>query len=272
MKQENKVKTGFAVLSAAILLGGWGLFDHATKEKEAVKAGLEGQLTILTDRVIELESQLQDNKSLSLEDIDDFIMENPTVIVKSLAKLRFEQEQLAKQSEAELVKQSLDALYNDKNDPYLGNPNGKHVVVEFLDNNCGFCKKLSPTLKEFIAIDPEAKVIIKEYPIFQNQPTSAYSALMGTAVFYHSPEAYAKLHDLFMTNRLTREFIDQSIASLGITKEDLKPHLERAKKQLDTVRGLGARLRVSGTPTVFVGSEKIKGGMSAMELKAKFSN
>lgn len=239
---------------------------------------------IMGAALIESFNQLETNRNdlIELKDaaiihgqganLEQFLMDNPEVVIKSLAKYRFEQEQLAGQKEQAAVKQSHDALYTDKNDPFLGNPNGKHVVVEFVDYNCGYCKRLTATMKEFVSIDPEAKVIIKEYPIFQNNPTSAYSALVATAVFYLNPNLYADVHTAFMSNNLSREFIDQTLVSLGITKQELDPHMDRAKKQIETVRALGNRLQVTGTPTVFVGSEKLQGGLSAVELKARFTN
>ncbi|EGR0468595.1 hypothetical protein FG064_16485 [Vibrio cholerae] len=210
--------------------------------------------------------------SLTKSDLELMLMDNPEAIIKSLAKYRFEQEQRDAEEQYKLNKSSYDALYLDSNDPFIGNPNGKHVVVEFIDYNCGYCKKLAPTLKEFVSIDPEAKVIIKEFPIFQNNPTSAYSALVATAVFYLNPSLYDDIHTAFMSKNITREFIDQTLVGLGISKEDLEPHMDRAKKQIERVRALGERLRVTGTPTVFVGSEKLQGGLSAVELKARFTN
>lgn len=261
---EKKFKRGLCFTLAILTLSNISLYLSMHSKIDTI------DFNSLKDKVIELE-QNKNQSSLTVEDVENVIMENPELLVKSLAKLRFEQEQLAAQREAEQVEKSLDALYSDAGDPYIGNPAGKHVLTEFVDYNCGACKTLSPQMKAFVALDPEAKVIIKEFPIFQNNPTSAYSAIMATAVFYHDPQAYSQVHNAFMTNQLTREFIDQTIADLGIAKEDLAPHIDRAKQQIEKVRSLGAQLRVSGTPTVFIGAERVRGGLSAMELKARFA-
>lgn len=233
----------------------------------------------LTDSVIELDlkytqlltSTTELQQPVSVDFITDVLMEQPEVIVKSLAKYQFEQEQFAKQEESKQIETSLDALYTDNNDPYFGNPNGKNRVVQFVDYNCGYCKKLSPTLKQLVEIDPEAKIIVKEYPIFQNNPTSAYSSLIATSVYYYKPELYGAIHSALMaTPQLTRPNIDATLVKLGINKDSLLPHMDKAKQQIESVRMLGASLNVSGTPTVFIGAERTHGGFTAEQYKAMF--
>lgn len=273
MENTTKTKLGFLAFGVALVVSNLSIYNALT-QKASVESltEAEGEITLLADRVIGVEGEMGEIVTLNLEDIDKFIMDNPEVVVKSLAKYRFEQEQLAKQKESDRTQRFMDQLYNDNNDPFFGNPNGKHVIVEFADYNCGYCKRLSPTLEQFVAIDPEAKVIMKEYPIFTNKPTSAYAALMATAVFYHNPNSYEAVHKAFMKNKLTRDFIDQTIAQQGITTEDLQPHLERAKQQVEKVRTLGVQLGVQGTPTVFVGTQRVGANVTAAQLKSMFGN
>ncbi|AUI88841.1 hypothetical protein BS333_20935 (plasmid) [Vibrio azureus] len=263
--EQKKINLGLGGVCLALIISNVALYTSLQEESEVI--------TKLSDAMINVETNLlQAPSSFAEEDVKNFIMDNPDVVVKSLAKYRFEQEQAAKVQEAKKVESSMDALYNDKNDPFIGNPNGKHVMVEFVDYNCGYCKRLAPTLKEFVAIDPEAKVIVKEYPIFTNQPTSAYSAMVATAVFYYKPEMYGDIHHAIMGSKLTREGIDQILVNYGIEKDKLQPYMETARKQIEKVRGLGAQLKVTGTPTVFIGAERVHGGWSAQQLKAKFTN
>ncbi|MGF1756413.1 thioredoxin domain-containing protein [Photobacterium sagamiensis] len=206
------------------------------------------------------------------EEFSDRLMDNRKSIVKSLDKYSFEQKQLAKKEAMDSVAEYSDALYQDKNDPVMGNPNGKHVVVEFIDYNCRYCKKLAPTLERFIQLDPEAKVIVKEYPIFNNQPTSQYSALMGTALFYYDQAKYSKFHHAVITQpKITKESVEEVLFSLGIEKINLKPHLEKARDHIKKTRTLGVQLKVKGTPTVFVGVERMNGGFTAEDLIKMFN-
>lgn len=269
-KMNKKVTAGLAVSALALLISNAVLFSKVTTLEENAVTKLE--VAGLKDSVTEFETTLA-NQELTLSDnqFSDLMMNNPKIIVKSLAKFRFEQEQLAKQEANKKVGDLSVALYEDKNDPVLGNPNGKHVVVEFVDYNCGYCKKLSPTLEQFIKVDPEAKVIVKEYPIFTNQPTSAYSALMGTALFYSDAEKYAEYHKIVMSQRsLTKEGIDSILVTVGAPKTTLQAHLAKAKTQIEEVRTLGAKLNVTGTPTMFIGNERLN-GISLGEIISRFN-
>lgn len=226
-------------------------------------------VALLSDTILGLE---QDAKTpFDNEQFKNYIMENPDVILKSLAKQRFIEEQNAKTAQKEQMSSLSVELFND-NDPVMGNPNGKHVVVEFIDYNCGYCKRLAPVLKEFIAKDPEAKVIVKEYPIFDTA-SSHYSALMGAALFYHKPDLYKSFHDRVITQRkITKDSVDEVLAQLKVSKQELKPYLDKAKKQIDKVRKLGIQLQVTGTPTVFLeNGERTHGGFTADELIASFA-
>lgn len=227
--------------------------------------------------VAELRELIATPKPISEIEISDtalteFVMNNPETIIKSLTKFRFEQEQLAKAQESEQMKSFADKLYGDANDPFFGNPNGKHVIIEFADYNCGYCKRLAPTLDEFVKINPEAKVIIKEYPIFQNQPSSAYSAIMGTAVFLIQPELYEEFHHKVISQKkITIASVDAVLREIGLSKEQLQPVLETAKNQVEKNRTLGAQLNVSGTPTLIINGQKVGGNLSAQALMGYFN-
>lgn len=201
------------------------------------------------------------------------LMANPETIVRSLAKYRFEQEQLKQQEKSNTINTLSDSLYLDNADPVMGNPNGKHVIVEFVDYNCVYCKRLSPVLEDFLAKNPEGKVIIKEYPIFNNKPTSAYAALMGTALFYENKAKYALFHQALMaTPQLTKEAIDTTIVGLGVDLKSLEKHTTKARKQVAKNRALGAQLEVTGTPTMFINGQKMHGVSSADQLIALFGH
>ncbi|ELA9367515.1 thioredoxin domain-containing protein [Vibrio parahaemolyticus] len=228
---------------------------------------VESDVAQLKDDVLALQNVKA--QAIDSDKLSQFLMDNPMSIVKSLAKYRFEQEQLAAQQEAENVKKYMASLVADVNDPFIGNPNGSQVMVEFADYNCGYCKRLAPTLDEVVRLNPNAKIIIKEFPIFQNQPTSAYSAQMATAMFYYSPEKYAEFHHLLMSSTLSsKSVVDTLIAKVGVNKEHLDPYLEKAKRQVEKNRTLGTQLQVNGTPTVFLNGQKIPTSYSPEEFVA----
>lgn len=267
MTSKNNTLSVIALMSGIIgvSIGGYSLSRVDTLEQRNQELT---QLIMLS----EAESSSKTAEPISEELFSQLVMDNPETIIKSLTKFRFEQEQMAQAQESERVMSFEDAIYNDKNDPYFGNPNGKHVVVEFADYNCGYCKRLAPTLEEFVRINPEAKVIIKEYPIFQNKPSSAYSAIVGTAIFMTEPALYEKYHhEVISQPNITVDSVDEVITKLGLSKETLKPKFEAAKEQVEKNRVLGSQLKVTGTPTLIVNGQKVGGNVSAQALMGYFN-
>ena len=272
-KKLNLITKGLTVAVIALAASNVVLFNKLN----AVESNMvsTSDVAALKDNMIALEksSAKSTRQVVQNEQLKEFLLDNPQAIVKSLAKYRFEQEQLAKKQENKKLQTLTEELYQDTEDPYMGNPNGKHVIVEFMDYNCGYCKRLGPVLEEFVKRDPEAKVIIKEYPIFTNKPTSAYAALMGTAVFYYNPDLYARYHNAIVDEkRPTKQDIDSVVASLGVSKSDLAVFLPKAKAHIEKVRSLGAQLQISGTPTIFQqgSSERSHGGWTAQQLIDSF--
>jgi len=100
--------------------------------------------------------------------IREFITKNPQLLIESVDKYykaeeakaakaaranakkaeprEFKLENLPKADEA-LVQQ----IINDKTNYSLGNKDGKFVIIEFFDYNCGWCKKTNKGLEEAIA-------------------------------------------------------------------------------------------------------------------------
>ncbi|PMP14001.1 hypothetical protein BCS93_04215 [Vibrio breoganii] len=265
----NKINLGIAVALVGLTASNVYLFNKLNNVES--KFASKESVAAIADSVVSLEQQ-QGSVTLAAREFNEQLMANPETIVKSLAKFRFEQEQLKKQEQNATMQSLTGALYNDIADPVMGNPNGKHVIVEFVDYNCGYCKRLSPVLEEFVAKNPEGKVIVKEYPIFQNQPTSAYAAIMGTALFYTDASKYGEFHNALMGARqLSKEFIDSTIVGLGVDLNAVNANADKAREQVAKTRTLGAQLEVTGTPTMFINGEKMHGGYSADQLIAMFN-
>src|SRR6056300_965131 len=49
----------------------------------------------------------------------------------------------------------------------LGNPKGTISLVEFSDYACGYCRKSRDDVDALIAANPDLKVVVREWPIFE---------------------------------------------------------------------------------------------------------
>src|SRR5438270_14091851 len=51
----------------------------------------------------------------------------------------------------------------DAADPVAGNPQGDLTVVEFYDTRCPYCRRMLPTMAEFLRADPKVRVVYKDW-------------------------------------------------------------------------------------------------------------
>lgn len=59
----------------------------------------------------------------------------------------------------------------------LGNPQGKRTLVKFTDYGCTYCRASEADVQRLIAGDPELRVVIREWPIFDGSEDAARMAL-----------------------------------------------------------------------------------------------
>lgn len=59
----------------------------------------------------------------------------------------------------------------------LGNPRGTKTLVKFTDYGCTYCRASEADVQKLIAADPNLRVVIREWPIFDGSEDSARMAL-----------------------------------------------------------------------------------------------
>ena len=60
----------------------------------------------------------------------------------------------------------------------LGNPNGSKTLVKFTDYACGYCRASVDDVDRLIAADPDLRVVIREWPIFDGSEQAHTATLM----------------------------------------------------------------------------------------------
>ncbi|MBR5130510.1 MAG: DsbA family protein [Alphaproteobacteria bacterium] len=105
--------------------------------------------------------------------IRDFVTKNPGVIATTLEKYYNVEQQKAKPSkpsepapQAEADKALVDEILNDKTNHVLGNPNGKFVIIEFFDYQCGWCKRTNKEISAVLKDAPNIRWVLIDTPIF----------------------------------------------------------------------------------------------------------
>lgn len=193
------------------------------------------------------------------------------MVLEAIQALQERQKAAEAQSDRDLVIANHDAIYDDGFSQVLGNPQGAFTIVEFMDYQCGYCRKAFPDLAEMIAQDGDIRLIVKELPILGPGSELAARAAIATEIV-SGPEAYATLHDALM--QMTGEITDMRIDTL-LTKLGQDPAAIRARMQdpevtrrINETRALAQTLQINGTPTFIMYETMLRGYLPADQMKA----
>ena len=86
------------------------------------------------------EKDLELNEFNSL--IKKYILENPEIIIEAIEIYQKKQNFKTIDKEKKLIKNFSSEIFYDKNSYQYGDINSKTTIVEFVDYNCGYCKKI----------------------------------------------------------------------------------------------------------------------------------
>lgn len=143
----------------------------------------------------------------------------------------------------------------------LGNPEGKRVLVEFTDYNCPYCEASLKDVNRLVAEDPELKVVIREWPIFEGSDVAARMALAAGL-----QGKYRAFHDaMFQTKDIAAAAraagLDMARAQADAASQAVSDEIAR---NLDHARALG----FTGTPAWIAGKKPFGGAVGYEKLKA----
>lgn len=154
--------------------------------------------------------------------------------------------------------------------PLAGPATGDVVVVEYLDYNCPYCKKMHGELQALLKADPKARVLYKQWPVFGD--VSVYAAKVALAARWQGK--YLAVHDAFMTSpsRLdSRETVRRLARGAGVDMarldKDLSARGAEIDKALSRVDQEAQLLQLRGTPALIVGSTFVPGGLPSAMLQ-----
>jgi protein-disulfide isomerase len=143
----------------------------------------------------------------------------------------------------------------------LGNPRGSKVLVEFTDYNCPYCEKSLEDVTRLVAGDPDLKVVIREWPIFEGSDIASRMALaaamQGKYRAFH--EAMFRMGDPQAAARSAG--LDMARAEADAASDAITVELAR---NAELARSMG----FNGTPAWIAGRKPIGGAVGHDALKA----
>lgn len=213
-----------------------------------------------------------EQKKAVMDLIRETLLQNPEIIQEAMIEL----ERRNAVAQAEAQKSAVIAEKARLTDPatsvIVGNPQGDVTLIEFMDYNCGFCKRAMEDVRALAKDDPKLKIVIKDFPILG--PDSVEASRVALAV--RNQLQGAKYFDFHHKLMATKGRINGAKA-LEIAKE-AGADVERVKKDIDAPAvkaaiedtvALGDRLGLTGTPAFILGEEVVFGAVGQGPLKLK---
>jgi protein-disulfide isomerase len=147
-------------------------------------------------------------------------------------------------------------------DPALGNANAPVTLVEFSDFQCPFCARVMPTLKRVQeAYGNRVRIVWKDFPLTSIHPQAFKAAEAGQCA--QEQGKFWELHDRLFANQqaLQSDSLKKYAADSGLDAAKFNACLDTAKygDRVQEQMGIGTRLGVSSTPTVFVNGRLVSG-------------
>lgn len=141
----------------------------------------------------------------------------------------------------------------------LGNPQGSRTLVKFTDYGCTYCRAAEADVRKLIAENPELRVVVREWPIFDGSEEAARMALAAAKQGKY-PQFYTAMFELGPPSPQTVEAAAQK-AGLDLAEARRFAATEAVTLELAQNMGLAQQLGFTGTPSWVTGSQVLQGAV-----------
>ena len=226
-------------------------------------------ILFLTCNLNSAEKEINENKIESI--IKKYILENPEVIIESLEKFTVSQ----KEKEKEDIVNILSNFYDKKEYlklPSIGNKKNDLIIVEFIDYNCGYCKKTLNTVRKLHKNIDNIRIVFIDFPILSENSRMAAKASLAS----NNQNSYFKYHSELLKHQgpFTKEVLLKLAEklSLNIKKFEQDMESEDIKNRIEQNISLAENFNIRGTPTFLLGNRILAGAYDYNKLKNIINN
>ncbi len=222
---------------------------------------------LMVPQSLRAEQPLSTQQKKAIEKIiHDYLIDNPETLANALDNVQAHFQARDRNHAEKALIDNADRLYHDKRDFTLGRETAPITIVEFFDYNCGFCKRVFPTLMEAMRDNNDVRLVFKEYPILS--PSSIKAARAALAI--KDNLKFLTFHTKLMNNRggLNEAFIAKTLKDIGLSADEIIKRAEAPEisKLIERNEKLAQDLKLSGTPVFIINGVVYPGAISKQEF------
>ncbi|MXP28094.1 thioredoxin domain-containing protein [Porphyrobacter algicida] len=152
----------------------------------------------------------------------------------------------------------------------LGNPKGTKTLVKFTDYGCTYCRASEADVQKLIRNDPNLRIVVREWPIFDGSEAAARMALAAAkqskyAAFYRA---------MFKDGPPSPASIDRAAqeANLDMAQARRDAASQEVTNELAKNNALASTLGFTGTPSWIAGNQILQGAVGYRALADAISD
>ncbi|MCC6862737.1 MAG: thioredoxin domain-containing protein [Bryobacterales bacterium] len=200
--------------------------------------------------------------------VREYILRHPEVLMESVQAYQQRERAAAKQRSREAISAKRRELFEETAAPRAGSSHAGLRIVQFFDYNCGYCRRVSPTIAQLLKERPDVQVIFRELPVLG--PESQLAARAALAA--QKQGAYLEFHRALMDLKspVNGAAVEETAARLGLDTARLKADMASAEVQAvlaENQRVAGA-IGVRSTPSFVIGHELVSGALDMAGFQA----
>lgn len=199
--------------------------------------------------------------------IKDTLMKQPELIEASLRANMEKKEAEAREAAQKAVKTEHKALFEDAEDPIIGNQKGTISMVVFMDPYCGYCRKFQPVLHKAVKKHKDLRIIYKPIPIMGPESKKAAEEELSASYMGRFPDYHEAVYESSVKSRQDRmQLAEKNNIDIKALKEGIASH--KVDKHLERNKQLAVKLGINGTPAFVINNQLHPGYVDEDHLDA----
>ncbi|MFN3172769.1 MAG: DsbA family protein [Hyphomicrobiales bacterium] len=190
------------------------------------------------------------------------LLDHPLMLDEAIEALEAAREEQQESLVSQVIAENADLLFDNENASVMGNPNGAITLVEFLDYNCGFCKRAHGDVMRLIAEQTDVRVLVKDFPVLG--PGSLEAAQVAIAFRATGGDMPAFI-DAMMNESVQADAASARAVALDLgadeTALDLALDSPAIMEPIGEAYNLAEQLNIRGTPAFIVGDQRLMGAV-----------